>query len=279
MSRYGKYKETQYFICKDCGCKFTEKDTYHGMKYPKEYIIDALTYYYNGMSFRQISHTFEDQYGDTLPKSTIWRWIIKYSDLVNQYVATLEPELSEEWLADETVVDIWGEHYYFWDIIDAGSRFLISSHLTKNRTIAHATRLFRMASDRSLTRPEVIRTDNLAQYRKAFNKVFYSVYASQRVEHFTSRGFGSRSNINLLERFHGNIKQRTKVMRDLKNETSAGIILNGFVTHYNFLLEHGELGGYTPAEIAGVGNEVQHWGNLIDDALMFSNQVDDFDVE
>ena len=239
-------------------------DTYPRMKYPKDLIVSALTYYYNGMSCRNIANTFNDLRGLDLSQTTIWRWIIKYSDIVNNYVLFMEPHLSDVWVADETSVDIWGEQYWFWDIIDTNTRFLIASHLSKTRTMNDAVELFSVAKAKSKIRPRIIITDRLGIYHGAFNDVFYSHFKERRVEHLTSRGFRSPINTNLIERFHGTVKQRYKIMRDLKDPYTASVILDGFVTHYNFFLEHSYLGYTSPSVIAGVGEGIQNWGNLID---------------
>ena len=267
LIKYGKYKNTQYYMCKSCGSKFSGVITYPKMKYPSEYIIKAITYYYNGMSFRNISQTFEDMKNVEISRSTFWRWTVKYSEMVNDYVMRLQPHLSDVWIADETVVDLWGEKYWYWDIIDADTRFLIATHLSKTRTIKDAKKLFYQARLRSKTRPKKILTDKMQAYHDAFNKVFYASQKERRVEHLTSKGFHSKTNVNLIERFHGTLKQRTKVMRDLKNIESAGIILDGFITHYNFFMEHSYLRGRTPAVVGGIGKDIENWGNLIDLAI------------
>ena len=53
-------------------------------------------------------------------------------------------------------------------------------------------------------------------------------------------------------------------MRDLKDPYTASVILDGFVTHYNFFLEHSYLDYLTPAIVSGVGEGIQNWGDLID---------------
>ena len=267
LSKHGKYKGVQNYICKTCGKKSSEMDTYPRMKFPKELIVKALTYYYNGMSLKNISQTFDDLSGVYVSRPTIWNWIIKYSKVANQYVLSLKPELSDTWIADETMIPLWGKKYWFWDIIDTDTRFLIASHLSKVRTTKDATKLFYMAKLRSKTRPTSVRTDRLHAYLKAFNKVFYSNRPERKVEHLQSQGFGSKTNINLVERFHGSLKQRTKVMRDLKSRKSARIILDGYVTHYNFFLEHEYLKGKTPADYCGIGEGINNWGDLIDKAI------------
>lgn len=264
IHKVGKKKDIQYFKCNNCKHKFADNNAYLGMRYPQDFNIQALTYYYNGMSYKNINHTFNDLLGYNLPKSTIWRWLMKFSKMVNNYVLTLHPKLSDIWIADETAVFIWGKQYWYWDIIDTKTRFLIATHLSKTRTLQDAKKLFYMAKLRSKTRPKVIRTDKLQGYHTAFNKVFYSNIKERRVTHLTSNGFDSPTNINLIERFHGTIKQRTKVMRDLKKKYSARITLDGYVTHYNFFLEHSYLGGITPAMAGGIGDNIWNWGDLIE---------------
>ena len=272
LIKYGKYESKQYYFCKNCKRKSMGTDAYPKMQYSKDLVVSALTYYYNGMSCNKIAHTFNDMRGLDMPKSTVWRWIIKYSKMVNDYVLSLKPHLSEIWIADETVVNIWGEQYWYWDIIDTDTRFLIASHLSKTRTMDDAIQLFSMAKQRSKTRPEIIITDRLNLYHPAFNRVFYTRYKEDRVEHLTSHGFGSPTNINLIERFHGTIKQRYKTMRDLKDRFSASVVLDGFVTHYNFFLEHSYL-DMTPAYFVNIGENINNWGDLI--TLAYSKGYND----
>lgn len=267
LYKYGKYKDTQYYLCKKCESKFAGKNCYPKMKFEKKFNIMTLTFYYNGMSYRNIRHTFDDMERLPFAKSTLWRWITKFSKMVNRYATTLHPQLSDTWVADETVINVWGTKYWFWDIIDTDTRFLIASHLSRTRSAKDATKLFRMAKLRSATRPKIVITDKFNSYYSAFNKVFYSNYRDRKVQHLLSEGFHSELNANLIERFHATIKQRTKVMRDLKNRESARIVLDGFITHYNFLMEHYHLGGGTPAQAGGIGGGIENWGDLINLAI------------
>jgi transposase-like protein len=262
--KVGKKNDIQYYRCNKCNCKFADNQAYPNMRYHRDYNINALTFYYNGMSCDKIAHTFNDMDGLDIPKSTIWRWIIKYSEIVNNYVMFFEPRLSDVWVADETVVTIGDRQYWYWDIIDTDTRFLIASHLSKTRRMIDAIELFSIAKAKSKIRPKVIITDRLSLYHGAFNKVFYTQYKEDRVVHLTSHGFHSPTNTNLIERFHGTIKQRYKVMRELKDEYSASVILDGFVTHYNFFLEHSYLNYVTPADMAGIGEGIRNWGDLIE---------------
>ena len=264
---YGMYKTTQYYFCNDCNSKFAGTDAYYNMKYLRSLVAKTLTYYYNGISYQGISRTLNTYDHVDLTKSTLWRWVVKFSKITNKYVLTLHPKLSNVWVADETVIDLWGKHYWFWDIIDSETRFLIASHLSSTRTEKNAEKLFTMAKLRSKTRPKVIITDKLGQYNKAFNAVFYSNLKENRVIHLKSEGFESEINTNLIERFHSTVKQRTKVMRDLKAKSSARVVMDGYMTHYNFFKEHDYLEGMTPAQAGGIGENITNWNDLIGLAL------------
>jgi hypothetical protein len=56
---------------------------------------------------------------------------------------------------------------------------------------------------------------------------------------------------NVLERMHGSIREREKVMRGLKEDDTPIIPMNQI--YYNFIRPHMGLKGKTPAEAAGVG--------------------------
>jgi transposase InsO family protein len=62
--------------------------------------------------------------------------------------------------------------------------------------------------------------------------------------------YQGRLNNNRMERYHSTLKERTKVMRALKNDNTA--ILDGQRIYYNRIRPYQGLGGKTPAEAAGL---------------------------
>mgnify|MGYP001589054940 CR=1 FL=1 len=260
--RFGTYKEKQLWWCPICRRKFRDPMYLFGQHHPKRYIVEALTFYYNGMSYRNVAHTLQDLHGVAIPKMTFWRWVVAYTAEVNRYVDSLRPRVGTVWVADETVIKIAGEDWWYWDLIDYETRYLIATHLSKTRGVFKATKLMQQARRRTGAVPTVIMTDQLQDYHKGIANVFRA-----EVHHLTSEGFGSHSNINLIERFHGTIKQRTKIMRHMKRHEAASIVLDGFVVDYNFLKEHSHLDNTPPARVAGLGAGIRNWGDLIDRAM------------
>ena len=68
-----------------------------------------------------------------------------------------------------------------------------------------------------------------------------------------------------MERYHGTLKERTKVkvMRAVKNKDTA--ILDGQRIYYNHIRPHQGLNGKTPAQAAGLELDlgVNKWESLI----------------
>ncbi len=65
-----------------------------------------------------------------------------------------------------------------------------------------------------------------------------------------------------MERMHGIIREREKVMRGLKEDDTPIIPMNQI--YYNFIRPHMGLDGSTPAEMAGIGVEGENkWEGLI----------------
>jgi putative transposase len=102
-------------------------------------------------------------------------------------------------------------------------------------------------------------TDGLASYKRAFNSEFYDHH--QSCKHIADVGLQESLN-NVLERMHGSIREREKVMRGIKVDGTPIIPMNQI--YYNFIRPHQALDGKTPAEAAGVGIDGENgWRELI----------------
>jgi transposase-like protein len=84
-----------------------------------------------------------------------------------------------------------------------------------------------------------------------------------RTEHVRIPNIRDRSNNNMVERLHGTIRQRNKVMRGLDDMETAQTMMDGLRIYYNFLRPHSALEGRTPAEKAKLETESQTWHSLI----------------
>jgi len=69
----------------------------------------------------------------------------------------------------------------------------------------------------------------------------------------------------MVERLHGTIRERNKVMRNLEEDKTAQTIIDGFRIYYNFIRPHIAFNGKTPAQQAGIELELgkNKWLSLI----------------
>lgn len=67
-----------------------------------------------------------------------------------------------------------------------------------------------------------------------------------------------------IERWHGTLKKRTKVMRGMHNSKTAQDVADGFVLYYNFIRNHSSL-AVTPAQKANLDLKLggNRWLELI----------------
>jgi hypothetical protein len=65
-----------------------------------------------------------------------------------------------------------------------------------------------------------------------------------------------------IERFHGTLKDRTKVIRAFRDLDTLIQFTDGWLVFYNYFRPHTSLDGKTPAEKAGIEYGVKNWADL-----------------
>lgn len=256
--KYGHYRGIQRFLCKDCKRKFADNDALPNMKTPIDQVGTAIGMYYEGQSLNSVCRLLTQIYHSYPSDSTVYRWIAKFTKRAVNEARDYKIDVGDVWVADETVLEIDGKNVWFWDIIDAKTRFLLASRLSRSRTTKEAALLMNEARRRAGKSPKTILTDKLAAYLDGVELVF-----GADTKHIQSKPFTIENNTNLIERFHGTLKDRTKIMRGLKNIKSARLITEGWLLHYNFLRPHEALKGKTPAEVAGVKYPYRDWQEVV----------------
>lgn len=257
--KFGKYKETQYYFCKDCRRKFSNVDAIPKMQYPTNQIASALNMYYEGMSLHEIRRNLIQQHNSYVSDVTILNWVRRFSKPVIIEANKYKPEVGSIWTADETMIDLDGKNVWLWDIIDTKTRFLIASHMSYTHTTKDAEILMRQAYNRTGKIPRVIYTDKLRAYLDGIELTFGADTIHKR-----GSPFDVESNTNLIERFHETIKSRTKVMRGLHTLESARLFLDGWLVHYNFFRPHMSLRNRTPASVAGIRFPFRNWKDIVE---------------
>ena len=268
--RYGKTKaQQQRWLCNDCHHTFIENpNILPGMKTPSDQIGHAVSMFYEGLSLSAIRRQLS-QIHDNMPSDgTIYEWITKYSKEAISKTKEYQPEVGNVWLCDETVLKIAGKNVWFYDVIDLKTRFLLASHLSDRRYLGDARIVLARAGKKAGKKPRVVVTDSLPSYPQAIGDVF-----GCDTRHIKYKGITAEPNNNILERFHGTLKARTKIMRGLKSMESAKQFTDGWLVWYNYLRPHESLADKTPAERAGVKFPYSNWQDIIRDSSIKAEPV------
>lgn len=261
--KYGKLNGVQRYWCKDCKRKFADNDALPGMRTPVEQVSSAVHMYYEGMSLQAIRRHLQQEHNSPISDSNIYEWVVRFTKEAIAKAKGHRPKAGGDWVADETVLKIEGGKLWFWDIIDAKTRFLLASHMSRTRTTKDARRLMEKAAGRAGKTPKRVITDKLAAYLDGIELAF----GADR-KHVQSKPFTVDNSTNLIERFHGTLKARTKVMRGLKRRESAELFAAGWLIHYNFMRPHEGLNGKTPAEAAGIKASFSNWRHIVNPPLV-----------
>lgn len=260
--KFGTYQAEdtviQRYYCRDCKRKFTDLDTLPKMKTPINEIGSALSMYYGGMPIDAIQSNLKQATGKYLSEPAIYKWIARFTKEAIVKTKNFKPEVGNRWLADETGINVGNQSIWFWDIIDAKTRYLLASHISLTRTTSDAQILVEKAISRAGKIPEVIVTDKLRVYIDGID-----LASGGRTHHIRSKPFTDTDSTNIIERFHGTLKQRTDVIRHFKDIESARLLTEGWLIHYNFFKEHESLGNVSPVAHMKIAMPFNDWNDIV----------------
>lgn len=262
--RFGYTKGVQQYWCKRCKHKFANNQALPRMRSPMVQQSAALSMFYSGMSLKEIRRHLSQEYGNlSISRSTLERWINRYSKIAIDEANKYTPKTGGTWLADETVLRLGsdgkgGRNVWFFDLIDSDTRFLLASHMAFTRTTKAAQTLMEKAYKKAGKAPKRIITDGLNVYVDAIELTF-----GADSQHVQSTPFIDKDSTNQIERFHGTLKTRTAIMRGLKSLPNARHTLDGFLVYYNYLRPHDALDDKTPAEVAGIDFPYKSWQDVL----------------
>ena len=258
--KYGFVQGVQKYLCKDCRRKFSANDHLFHMRTPASQVSDALSMYYSGMSIAEVCDHILARTGSRPSTKTVYAWIDKYTQEATERFRDYKPVVGDVWVADETVLRIDGANVWLYDIIDSKTRFMLASRVATARTTQDARLLMESAAEVAGKNPKVVVTDRNNSYLDGIELAY-----GGDTEHRFGGPFTvvKDDSTNLIERFHGTLKERTKVMRGLKSISTAQQFADGYLAFYNFLRGHEKLDGQTPAQVAGVQCPYNSWFGVI----------------
>jgi putative transposase len=284
LIKFGTYEGVQRYYCKDCNRKFVNNTAIPKMQNSTKVIADAVNMYYEGMSENKIRRNFIQQDQNYVGTGTIYRWVNHFTDLAVKEADKQTPKVGNTWIADETYIRIdkskanvknpysksrSAKWIVFWDIIDADTRFLLASHIATTRGKQDAKILMEKAAKKAGKLPKVVVTDKLNSYLDGIELAYGS-----ETKHKQGAPFDIENNTNLIERFHGSLKDRTKVMRALKNKDTLERFMEGWLVQYNYFRPHMSLNGSTPAQEAGITFPFKNWKEVVEQPFEVTARIE-----
>jgi transposase-like protein len=262
--RKNKTITLQIFECKDCHKYFTFNIGFERMKHNPQAITSAMQLYFSGESLRNTANSLK-LLGVQVSYRTILNWIKKYTRLMKQYVETITPNVGNTWRADEIYIKVHGDMKYLFAMMDDETRFFIAQEVAETKEKHDARTLFFRAKRLMGKQPITLITDGLPSYSVACEQVF------DQTKHIRKITFdGKVHNNNKMERMNGEIRDREKTMRGLKQRRTP--ILQGYQIYHNYIRPHEALNGKTPADACGITIEGKNkWLTLIQNASKKQN--------
>jgi transposase-like protein len=261
--RHNKKYDIQRYLCKECGKRFSVNIGFEGMKASPQIITSAMQLYFTGESLRNVEKFLKLQ-GISVSHVSILKWIKKYTAIMSQYLEKMKPNVSDTWRADELYVKINGDMKYLFAMMDDETRFWIAQEVAESKDKHDTRNLLRMSKEVTGKKPMTFITDGLESYHDAYKKEFWTL-KGPRTEHIRHIKLSGDMHNNKMERMNGEVRDREKTMRGLKQDATA--VLKGYQLYHNYVRPHEALNGKTPAEACGITIEGQDkWKTIIQNA-------------
>jgi transposase-like protein len=189
---------------------------------------------------------------------------------MKKYVDQFTPNVSGVWHIDETMINVRKSHMngkghydWLWNLMDHETRFVLSSQIHKTRLISDARDVLREGKENAKRLPFIVVSDSLRSYDQAVKQEI-GTKKFPKIEHLKVSPIKKGMENMPIERWHGILKQRIKVMRGIDNSASGQELADAFILYYNFIRKHSGI-GMTPAEKADINLSLSgnRWEDLI----------------
>jgi len=249
----------QRFKCKDCSYRFVKDEGFFRMRNNPNKITCAIDLFYKGVSTRKVQEHFQAFYPHNSHNSTIYRWVIKYSDMIGNFTDKLKLQVGEEIQLDEMEYHRREEHKkqgvskdWFIDSIDVKTRYMVASKYFTSRGQDELKEVMRSVKTKTEGYMTTITTDGYTAYEKVIKQTWGYNNKEGRHNVFHNKKIASRGEgFNIyVERMHNSIRERTVTFRGFHGcVESAQSIMKGYEIFYNFIRKHQAL-NCCPYELA-----------------------------
>ena len=233
------------------------------MKTPARQIASALGMYFGGMPLDAIQQQFRQDYDLDMSESNYWNWVKRFTKEGMKELETFTPVVGDTWVADETYMKLKKRNVYFWDIIDADTRYLLATHVSFTRSGRDAKALMNLARKRAGKPPKAVVTDKLASYVSGIEEAYGADSKHRRGGPF--KHLDSGESTALIERFHRTLEQRTRVFQKIQSLGNIRLLTDGWLINYNFFKQHEGVGNIPPAQVMSKVVPFKDWNDIVRD--------------
>jgi len=231
----------QRFFCKKCGKKFIVRTGFYRMRNNAQKITASIDLFYNGLSTRKVQAHLKAFFPHNASNVSVYNWVIKYSKKISKFADSLKLKVGKELQIDEQSHNRMGDQNWLIDSIDTQTRFVVASNFHESRGQIEIKGVLKMVKQKTLNQFQIVTSDGWKAYPRAVKKVFgyNNKLGKHNVFHKVKKGCDNEGFNVPIERFHNDVRDRTKIMRGFHGSVeSADTILKGFVIYYNFVRKH-----------------------------------------
>lgn len=249
----------QRYFCKECKRKFVLNDGFFRMRNNPQKITLCLDLFFKGVSTRKIQEHLQAFYPHNSDNSNIYRWIVKYSNIISNHTSKIKVNSGSTIEVDEVEYKrrkyhnkVGVEQNWFIDSIDVKTRYMLSSEYFKSRGTKEITKVIKDIGNKTNNSITTIATDGLNAYPKVLKKLYGYNKKLRRLNINHKKVISSKTHIfnYKIERIHNSIRQLTQNFRGFHGSLeSANSIMKGYEVYYNFIRKHQAL-NCCPYELA-----------------------------
>ena len=200
---------------------------FKGRHFDRSVILLCVRWYLAyGLSLRNLEEMLAER-GVTLDHSTVHRWVLHYTPLLQEHFNQRKRPVGSKWHFDETYIKVRGVWTYLYRAIDK-SGATVEFYFSQTRDLIAAKSFIRKAFARH-GRPEQITIDGSQTNHNAINEcdtearlTCKETSTKPRIIIRTSKYMNNR-----IEQDHRRIKRKTRPMLGFKSIASASITLGG----------------------------------------------------
>ncbi len=231
----------QRYQCKECNKRFVIDDGFFRMRNHPKKITASIDLFFGGLSTRKVQAHLKAFFPHNCTNMTVYNWVIKYSKKISKFADGLKLKVGSELQIDEQSHNRVGKQNWLIDSIDTKTRFVVASTFKKSRGQEGLRQVLGMARQKTLSQFQTVTSDGFTAYPRVIKKVFgyNNKLGKHNVFHNVKKGCDGNGFNVPIERFHNDVRDRTKIMRGFHGSVeSADAILKGYVVYYNFIRKH-----------------------------------------